>query len=136
MGQVGRSGGRSISSRHAPASAAVNVAIRRPKRLIYSTEPRVAQSATPSSCESAKWRSFSGALTGIRLAKASGMKVFQCACGARVFFENSACLSCRHELGFAPDVADLRALAPASDVTDIDGVSYRKCANYVENGVC
>jgi len=64
------------------------------------------------------------------------MKVFRCSCGARVFFDNSACLSCGHALGFAPEAAELWALDGGSDTTEIGGVSYRKCANYVENGVC
>jgi hypothetical protein len=63
------------------------------------------------------------------------MKVFRCSCGARVFFDNSVCLSCGHELGFAPDLAALVSLDEAG-TTEIDGHGYRKCANYVDNGVC
>jgi hypothetical protein len=31
------------------------------------------------------------------------MRTFRCACGARVFFDNSRCLACGRELGFVLD---------------------------------
>jgi hypothetical protein len=55
------------------------------------------------------------------------VKLFRCECGAQVFFDNTQCLSCGRELGFAPDSERMLAL-PAT--------GYRKCANYVKNGVC
>ena len=64
------------------------------------------------------------------------MKVFRCACGARVFFDNSACLSCQRELGFAPEASTLLTLDTASGKAELAGLSYEKCSNYVENGVC
>jgi hypothetical protein len=58
------------------------------------------------------------------------MRTFQCACGARVFFDNSLCLSCGSELGFLPDRLCISALRrePAS--------GYTKCSNYSTQGVC
>jgi hypothetical protein len=67
------------------------------------------------------------------------MKTFTCACGARLFFENSTCLVCSRELGFLPDRLTLSALEPRGDgryqPTNGQG-DYEKCQNYVEQGVC
>ena len=39
------------------------------------------------------------------------MKLFKCqACGNAVYFENAACVVCRHRLGFAPDLGVMSAL--------------------------
>ncbi len=65
------------------------------------------------------------------------MKVFECECGARVFFDNSLCLSCSRELGFAPDL--LRIVAFTSDgdgQIETTAGKYRKCQNYLREGVC
>ena len=65
------------------------------------------------------------------------MKTFRCACNSRIFFENTVCLACRRELGFLPDaltMAPLEANGPEG-FTTAHGV-YRKCANYLEQGVC
>ncbi len=65
------------------------------------------------------------------------MKVFECECGARVFFDNSLCLSCQRELGFAPDRLDMLAFQSQADGTIQTKVgSYRKCQNYLSEGVC
>ncbi len=38
------------------------------------------------------------------------MKLFKCqACGNAVYFENAACVVCRHRLGFAPDLGVMSA---------------------------
>jgi hypothetical protein len=67
------------------------------------------------------------------------MRTFRCACGARIFFENQACLACGRELGFLPDALQLTAIEPDAEnayrVAD-DAGRYRKCANYAEHGVC
>ncbi len=57
------------------------------------------------------------------------MRTFTCACGARIFFENTHCLACKAALGFRPDKLLLVALPDAAN-------GFRPCANYVENGVC
>lgn len=67
------------------------------------------------------------------------MKWFPCACRARVFFDNSRCLSCQRELGFFPTLGRLAALAPSGPDT-FTAVAHprlhRKCQNYGELGVC
>jgi hypothetical protein len=65
------------------------------------------------------------------------MRTFRCVCGARIFFENSRCLTCQHELGFLPETLTLVALERTSsgEFTTSQG-SHKKCANYVEQGVC
>ncbi len=65
------------------------------------------------------------------------MRTFRCHCGARIFFENTRCLTCHLELGFLPDALTLVALegkGPASFSTSHG--DYRKCSNYVAEGVC
>ncbi len=57
------------------------------------------------------------------------MRTFICACGARVFFENTECLACHSALGFRPDKLLLVAIPDP-------GNELRPCSNYVENGVC
>jgi hypothetical protein len=65
------------------------------------------------------------------------MRSFRCTCGARIFFDNSTCLTCGRELGFLPDALALVALEPkANHVYGTSGGDYRKCANYIEQGVC
>lgn len=67
------------------------------------------------------------------------MRTFRCACGARVFFENTRCLRCSRELGFLPDRLTLSAIEP-SDAGRYRPVrehgAYKKCQNHVEHGVC
>ncbi len=55
------------------------------------------------------------------------VRLFRCECGAQVFFDNTQCLSCGRPLGFEPDSRAMLAL-PAT--------GYRKCSNYVNEGVC
>jgi hypothetical protein len=68
------------------------------------------------------------------------MRRFDCACGARVFFENVRCLSCASELGFLPDVGVISALTRQESgdylASGRPGALYRKCQNYEEQGVC
>lgn len=69
------------------------------------------------------------------------MKTFRCACGARIFFENTSCLTCSRELGFVPAELELVALEPADGLYrraeggPEDG-PLKKCQNNVEHGVC
>jgi hypothetical protein len=68
------------------------------------------------------------------------MKIYDCACGATLFFENVQCLSCRRELGFLPDRQTLSALEPGSARETWHALavkaSYRKCQNYARERVC
>jgi hypothetical protein len=55
----------------------------------------------------------------------------------RTFFDNTTCLGCGRQLGFLPDALVLASLEPASEgVWRTPHGDYRKCANYVEQGVC
>jgi hypothetical protein len=54
-----------------------------------------------------------------------------------VFFENSRCLACGRELGFAPDQLELLSFFETDDgVIRSPHGTYRKCKNYVHEGVC
>jgi len=65
------------------------------------------------------------------------MRVFDCECGSRVFFENTKCLACDRELGFAPERLELLSfVASDSGVVQSPHGTYRKCKNYVQEGVC
>lgn len=63
------------------------------------------------------------------------MRLFACACGAQVFFENSQCLACGSELGFVPEALDMATFGPGPDGSTNHGLR-RKCANYAHEGVC
>jgi hypothetical protein len=71
------------------------------------------------------------------------MQLFHCDhCGHLVFFENSLCLNCEHELAYLPDLAVLGSLEPAeeglwrSPLERARGRLYRLCANYHGVNVC
>jgi hypothetical protein len=65
------------------------------------------------------------------------MLAFRCECGAPVFFQNTACLSCGLELGFLPEPLQMASFKTGdeAEVQTAHG-PYRKCANYVHEGVC
>jgi hypothetical protein len=65
------------------------------------------------------------------------MKTFRCVCGARVFFDNTQCLTCGRELGFLPEAGTLLGLEAARD--GVHATPYgpcKKCENYAARGVC
>jgi hypothetical protein len=73
------------------------------------------------------------------------MKTFQCACGARVFFRNSRCLTCSRELGFLPEQLTMSAIEPygSREAGSAEGFralatlhGVRKCRNYSAEAVC
>jgi len=67
------------------------------------------------------------------------VQTFRCACGARIFFENSQCVACGRELGFIASAGTLSAIEPTPDGIFralLDGSRHRKCDNYVAQGVC
>jgi hypothetical protein len=69
------------------------------------------------------------------------MRIFHCACGAPVFFENVTCIGCRRDLGFLPDLLLLSAVEPANGAGEwkalaAEGGLYRRCENYTRHGVC
>lgn len=70
------------------------------------------------------------------------MRTFDCACGNKLYFENSACLRCGGELGYLPDRRMIARIAP--DEGDLwraetpvgDAGQYRKCSNYAVHSAC
>lgn len=69
------------------------------------------------------------------------MRRFSCSCGARVYFENTCCVSCGRALGFLSDCLEVRSLAPGGDgLFHLDGEeggrAYRQCLNYRQQWVC
>jgi hypothetical protein len=72
------------------------------------------------------------------------VKTFHCtACQALVFYENTRCLSCGHDLAFVADRMAMVSLEPKDDGSWVPrekganaGGAYRLCANYTEHGAC
>jgi hypothetical protein len=70
------------------------------------------------------------------------MKTYTCTCGELLYFENVACVSCKRELGFLPDLICISSLDPAADgqycanVPEAGKRLYKKCRNYIQAGVC
>jgi len=65
------------------------------------------------------------------------VKTFDCVCGERVFFDNSHCLACSRELGFELGLRSMLALDPSETlVHETPQGAFRKCRNYVTEGVC
>jgi hypothetical protein len=65
------------------------------------------------------------------------MRVFQCECGATIFFNNSLCLSCSRELGFVPELLNLVSFpSDGAETIETPHGAYRKCTNYSQEGVC
>lgn len=64
------------------------------------------------------------------------MRTFNCACGARLFFDNTRCLTCQRALGFRPDSLEIIAIQEPSLAAPSEPAPFRPCENYVENGVC
>ncbi len=63
------------------------------------------------------------------------MKTFSCQCGNTVFFENTKCVSCQHELGWCPACKNVTTLVPAEGGQFRCGtlawqVLLAKCHNY------
>jgi hypothetical protein len=71
------------------------------------------------------------------------MKVFHCGhCDHLLFYENTKCVQCGHELAYLPDIAILASLDPIGDGTwramlpGAGGRTYRLCRNYTDEQVC
>lgn len=71
------------------------------------------------------------------------MRLFLCGhCGARLHFENTACLRCGRTVGFLAPEGELAALESAGDngwrrdAGDNGQPLWRKCENYAVHGVC
>jgi hypothetical protein len=71
------------------------------------------------------------------------MRIFDCHCGATIFFDNTRCLACQRELGYLPNEHTLSSLEPGEGI-DVwralaghpDSNLYRKCRNYADENVC
>lgn len=65
------------------------------------------------------------------------MKLFQCTCGHRVFFENNWCMNCGLSLGFDPQRMELLTLSEYGEgLLADDGTRYRYCENQRLYGNC
>jgi hypothetical protein len=79
------------------------------------------------------------------------MKLFTCSsCGQALFFENTRCQKCGHQLAYLPDLSVMSPLEPLDAGQDASASSsdfvalakaarngrYRLCANYVQHDVC
>ena len=69
------------------------------------------------------------------------MRTYTCACGSRLFFENSLCLNCLSEVGFCPACRNLTGLVPLEGALFRCGNAWcsallKKCENYVRFQVC
>jgi hypothetical protein len=66
------------------------------------------------------------------------LKAFFCACGHRVFFDNTVCLRCGRELGFDPDSLSLTSLAIGDGdvLEDQTGRQLGRCRNQIEYHNC
>lgn len=69
------------------------------------------------------------------------MKIFKCACGADLFFENSACMACGRMTGFCDELDRVVAFEAGNRpgtfiIAGQPQGEYRQCANYAEHGVC
>ncbi len=69
------------------------------------------------------------------------MRTFNCTCGNILFFENTQCLKCGHEVGWCPACENLSALVPdEAGVLHCGhegcGAALVKCPNYAVEQVC
>ncbi len=72
----------------------------------------------------------------------SGRKsTFACSCGRPVYFNNSQCLGCEAQLGYVPELLQVRALLPTSQPNawklDADATqTWKRCENYHSPAGC
>jgi hypothetical protein len=66
------------------------------------------------------------------------MKIFHCDhCGQLLFFENTTCLKCGHQVAYVPNFAGMTSLdPPLANVWQLHGGTYRLCSNYTEQQIC
>ena len=77
------------------------------------------------------------------------MRIFHCGhCGRLVFFENTSCVNCKHELAYLPDRGTVAALEPEGDdlwkaivpggegKAGSKGALYRRCVNDRDQHLC
>jgi hypothetical protein len=69
------------------------------------------------------------------------MRPYRCICQRTIFFDNSQCVACGHELGFCPACRELVGLVPEGEGqwrcgNSACGAALAKCLNYSEHNVC
>ena len=69
------------------------------------------------------------------------MNIFICVCNAKLFFENTQCLSCGREVGWCPSCNAIRAMETSGEDSyrclGADcGAALVKCVNYQQEAVC
>jgi hypothetical protein len=70
------------------------------------------------------------------------MRVFNCTCGNRLFFDNDRCVACSRRAGFVPEIGELVAIEgdDAQGWTALEprleGRNFRRCRNYSHEDVC
>lgn len=66
------------------------------------------------------------------------MRTFRCRCGARIFFDNTRCLSCHRDLGFDSSRLRMVALETGANQTlqSEDGTRFRYCSNHQQFDNC
>jgi hypothetical protein len=69
------------------------------------------------------------------------MRRYRCACGNKVFYDNSQCVKCGKELGFCPACRQVVSLTPQANggylcENAACGAALIKCVNYSQHNVC
>jgi len=71
------------------------------------------------------------------------MKTYTCTCGELLYFENFACVNCKREVGFLPDLICVSSLEKPGDqglcpatAPEAKGRLYKKCQNYTQYNAC
>ena len=66
------------------------------------------------------------------------MRTFSCQCGNRLFFENTQCLTCGHDVGWCENCHRIASFAIDDNhfVCDSCGRAMQKCHNYSVENVC
>ena len=67
------------------------------------------------------------------------MRMFQCSCGNKLYFDNSVCMKCKHEVGWCPACRKITDVATAGDgsfTCTICSTPLSKCSNYASYNVC
>lgn len=66
------------------------------------------------------------------------MRPFHCACGHRVFFDNTTCVHCGRVLGFDPASLQMVTLTTGADgvLSSSDGETFRHCGNRLAHESC
>src|SRR5258707_10989510 len=67
------------------------------------------------------------------------MRSFKCTCGSQLFFDNSICMCCKHDVGWCPSCNAIVDVTPSADgafICSCCNIRLVKCANYAEHNVC